>query len=206
MWLLPSRGRPHLAQRLFDKGNFQTPGLLILCHDDSTQYEKVRLPDKWERVVFRRDFLSGKLNKGFRYRPNEPWYGVLNDDHLPKTENWDTRLVDALKGPLVWPQDNYADRISTPVMSGDFARKLGWVACPDLRHFYLDDVNELIAKEFGCKRLDEVMVSHEHVNKGRMPPDKTYMERPPMPADRKAYLVWLREKWPDIRDRISSTG
>lgn len=201
MWLLPSRGRPQLAQRLFDSG-FKTPGLLILDIGDAEQYEDVRLPDGWEKIIRPRMYLSAKLNAGYWYRKEEPWYGVLNDDHLPMTEDWDLKLVEALKAPMVWPKDNYADRISTPVMQGDFVRKLGWVAPPDLNHFYIDDVHELLAECTGSTRLESVTVSHEHVNKGRMRPDKTYMERPSNARDRAAYLHWCEHKWPEIRESI----
>jgi hypothetical protein len=202
MWLLPSRGRPHLAERLFREGKFNTPGLLIIDDDESHKYDDVRLPRGWETIVRPRMFLSGKINAGFSHKPEEPWYGVLNDDHVPITRDWDSKLIAALNGPLVWPQDNYGDRISTPVMDGEFARKLGWVACPDMKHFYLDDVNELIADCFGCRRLEDVVVSHEHVNAGRMPKDKTWHERPPSHEDRMAFVKWCRDKWPEIRQRI----
>jgi hypothetical protein len=201
MWLLPSRGRPHLVQRLFNAGDFKTPGLLILDLGDSEQYEGIALPEGWEKVILPRMFLSGKLNAGFKYRPEEPWYGILNDDHLPKTEGWDVSLVDAL-GKMVWPVDNYADRISTPLFDGDLVRELGWIAPPELKHFYIDDVHELLADCLGGRRLEDVTVSHEHVNKGRMKPDRTYLERPDSNADRMAFMKWCRDQWPEIRKRI----
>lgn len=203
MWLLPSRGRPHLAERLFKEGRFSTPGLLILDGYDQHNYSGVKLPYGWDTLVTpRKMYLSEKLNLGFSHAPNEKWYGVLNDDHVPMTKDWDTKLIGALDGPLIWPQDNYADRISTPVMDGDFVRKIGWIACPDLKHFYIDDVHELIADCFGCKRLDDVVVSHEHVNAGRMPPDLTWKERPSNAEDQKAFVLWCKEKWPAIRKRL----
>ena len=202
MWLLPSRGRPHLVERLFAAG-FQTPGLLIIDDDDYKNYRGVVQPQGWEKVSFPRKFLSAKLNAGFAYRPSEPWYGILNDDHLPKTEGWDLKLVEALKEQkLVWPCDNYADRISTPVFDGDLVRALGWITPPELKHFYIDDAHELIAEVLGCRRLGEVTVSHEHVNKGRMKPDQTYKERPDPYADRIAFHQWCKEKWPEVRKRI----
>lgn len=203
MWLLPSRGRSHLVARLFEKGDFKTPGLVLLDRDDSPNYKGMRFPEGWEVVVGPRTCLSEKLNEGFRKKPQEPWYGILNDDHLPITPGWDVALIEKLKSqPMVWPQDNYADRISTPVFDGDLVRTLGWVAPPELKHFYIDDVHELIAECLGCVRLETVMVSHEHVNKGRMPPDRTYLERPNNQHDRAAFFRWCKDTWPQIRQNL----
>ena len=201
MWLLPSRGRPELVKRLFKAGKFQTPGLLILDIGDAESYEGLALPPGWEKIIRPRMFLSGKINEGVKYRPEEPWYGILNDDHLPITEDWDLKLVEACN-QMTWPKDNYGDRISTLVISGDLVRTLGWIAPPELRHFYIDDVHELIAECLGCHRLDSVTVSHEHVNAGRMKPDLTWQERPQPHEDRIAFTKWCREKWPEIRKRI----
>lgn len=201
MWILPSRGRPLLCQRLFSAG-FKTPGLLVIDEDDCAKYV-MSLPQGWEKLILPRAYLSTKVNAAFKARPEEPWYGVLNDDHLPKTEDWDLKLVEAVKTvPMTWPRDNYADRISTLMMSGDLARKLGWVCCPDMNHFYLDDVHELIAECLGCTQLSSVTVSHEHVNAGRMKADRTYMERPSNGKDREAFLKWCVDKWPEIRKRL----
>ncbi len=200
MWLLPSRGRPHLVQRLFNTG-FQTPGVLLLDDDDHEKYASVRLPEGWEAIVRPRTYLSAKVNQGVSYKPLEAWYGVINDDHLPKTKDWDLTLVKNLRG-MIWPHDNYAGRISVLLMEGDLVRKLGWFACPDIKHFYLDDVHELIAEVLGCRGMPEIVVSHEHVNAGRMARDKTYNERPSNAEDRQAFLKWCVEKWPEIRQRI----
>jgi hypothetical protein len=200
VWLLPSRGRPHLAKRLFAEGKFQTPGLLIIDDDDYKNYRGIELPNGWEKVSIPRTHLSAKLNAGCR---PAPWYGVLNDDHLPMTPDWDVKLVEALdKQQMVWPRDNYADRISTPVFDAALVSDLGWIAPPELKHFYIDDAHELIAECLGCKRLEDVTVSHEHVNAGRMKPDLTWHERPSSADDRKAYMAWCREQWPGIRKRI----
>lgn len=203
MWLLPSRGRPHLVRRLFKEGKFQTPGLLLIDNDDYKEYRGVVLPDGWEKVSIPRVYLSAKLNAGYEKKPNEPWYGVLNDDHLPMTRDWDVKLVEALKNqPIVWPDDNYADRISTPVFDGNLVRLLGWISPPELNHFYIDDVHEVLAEVMGCVRLDDVVVSHEHVNKGRMQADRTYAERPDSNRDRAAFLKWCVSTWPEIRKRL----
>lgn len=203
MWLVPSKGRPHLAQRLFDAAQFKEPGRLILNTDDEREYKQVKLPANWRRIVTPPTYLSAALNRGLSHVPGEPWYGILNDDHLPKTEGWERAVIDAAgtRG-IAWPHDNYAQRISSHVKGGDLVRALGWFVCPQIKHFWLDDVDELIAAEIGGTFLPHVMVSHEHVNAGRMKPDRTYIERPSNPADKAAFERWKRDEWPSVRLKL----
>jgi hypothetical protein len=78
--------------------------------------------------------------------------------------------------------------------------------CPRLAHYYLDDVHERIAEAVGGVFLPRVVVSHEHVNAGRAPMDRTYAERPSPENDRLAYEKWLSEEWPALRDRLAAKG
>lgn len=209
MWLVPSKGRPQLCQRLFDAAKFQEPGILILNTDDEMHYRQVLVPKGWRRIVTPPTFLSDALNRGLRHAPNEPWYGILNDDHLPKTEGWERAVIDAAGSQgLAWPHDNYAKRISSHVKGGELVRLLGWFVCPKIKHFWLDDVDELIAKELGDKArfLPEVMVSHEHVNAGRMKVDRTYLERPNNKADKAAFDLWKQEDWPALKVKLATMG
>jgi hypothetical protein len=203
MWLIPSKGRPNLAKRLFEAADFKEPGILILNTNDELEYRSLRLPEGWRRVVTQPTYLSDALNRGLSHASGEPWYGILNDDHLPKTVGWERAVIEAagLKS-MAWPHDNYAKRISCHVKGGDLVRKLGWFVCPRMKHFWLDDADELIAKEVGGVFLENVMVSHEHVNAGRMKPDRTYVERPSNSADRQAFLRWKEHEWPELQERL----
>lgn len=206
MWVVPSRGRPHLVKRLFDVG-IREKGVLVLDVDDAAKYERVRLPFGWSTLVLPRMYLGPKLNAAFNAFPDEPWYGVLNDDHLPVTLGWEGKVVNAAGlRSIAWPDDNYGKRISSHVMGGDLARELGWTMCPRLAHYYLDDVHERIAECVGGVFVGDVMVSHEHVNAGRAPMDRTYAERPSPENDRIAYEKWLSDEWPGIRDRLAAKG
>lgn len=205
MWLVPSKGRPHLAQRLFDCG-IRHPGILILNTEDEIDYRKVKLPEGWRRIVTRPTYLSDALNRGYANAPREPWYGILNDDHLPKTPGWEQAIIDkAGTDGIAWPDDNYGKRISCHVKGGDLVRKLGWFVCPRMKHFWLDDADELIAKEVPGGYLPDVVVSHEHVNAKRMPVDRTYLERPSNPADKAAFERWKRDEWPALKTLLNPT-
>lgn len=203
MWVVPSKGRPHLAQRLFDSGRMRHRGVMVINTNDVAAYESVRMPFGWKKLVIAPTVLCVALNSAFDAFPDEPWYGVLNDDHVPVTQGWEQAIVDAAgTRSIAWPDDNYGKRISAHVMGGDLARFLGWTMCPRLAHYYLDDVHERLAEVVGGTFLPHIMVSHEHVNAGRAPMDKTYAERPSLARDRQAYHKWLQEEWPALKDRL----
>jgi hypothetical protein len=206
MWIVPSRGRPHLAERLFNAG-LKERGVLVLDEDDAARYVAVRLPFAWKKLVLPRLFLGPKINAAFDHNPREPWYGILNDDHVPFSHNWERPIIDAADSKsMAWPDDNYGHRSSSPVIGGDLVRELGWVVCPHLLHYYIDDAHERIAEVVGGTYLSHITVSHEHANAGRAPMDRTYRERPSPAADKHAYEEWLEWDWPEIRDRLIAKG
>lgn len=202
MWLAPSRGRPHLAQRLFDSG-IRERGVLILDDDEADTYGDVRLPFGWQRLILPRQYLGPKLNAAYAALPHEPWYGILNDDHLPVTPEWESAIIAAAgHSGMAWPDDNYGKRISAHVKGGYLCRLLGWFVCPAMQHYFLDDADELVAGAVGGAYLSSVMVSHEHCNAGRAPVDKTYRERPNWAADKAAFETWREREWPALEDRL----
>lgn len=204
MWLVPSKGRPALAKRLLACG-MKAPGVLILNAADEIDYRDVKVPEGWKRMVTPPTYLSDALNRAFAKYPDEPWYGILNDDHVPKTDDWEQKIIDAAGlNSIAWPHDNYKKRISCHIKGGDLVRSLGWFVCPRMKHFWLDDADELIAAEVGGTFLEDVMVSHEHVNAGRMPIDRTYMQRPDNATDRAAWLRWKANEWPEIKERLKT--
>lgn len=203
MWLVPSKGRPHLARRLFEAAQFKEPGILILNTNDELSYRDVKIPAGWKRIVTKPTYLSDALNRGLANAPGAPWYGILNDDHIPITPGWERAIVDAAGSwGIAWPYDNYAERISCHVKGGELVRSLGWFVCPRMKHFWLDDADELIAEVVPNSYMKHITVSHEHVNAGRMEPDRTYAERPNNKADRLAFEKWKREEWPAIRESL----
>ncbi len=202
MWLIPSRGRPHLVQRLFQMAQFKEPGILILDDDNAENYSGIGLPYGWGASIHPRMFLGPKLNAAFERFPNEPWYGILNDDHVPVTVGWERAMVDAGRDGMAWPDDNYGKRISAHVKGGDVCRKLGFFACPALMHYFLDDADELIAPLVGGKYLSDIVVSHEHVNAGRAPMDRTYAERPNHGDDMRNFAKWRDEQWPALAEKL----
>ena len=97
MWILPTRSRPDNCQRLvkhWKETNSSTPVLVRLDHFDPFLKEllKIDWPDTFIISVGEREGVAKATNEVFLKYPNEPWYGFLADDFIPRTEFWDLKL------------------------------------------------------------------------------------------------------------------
>lgn len=198
MWFLPSRGRPENVKRFFqayEEMESSTPGVLWLDEDDANNYSDVEIPDGWDKLVMPRYGGTGIMtNKFYELYPCEPWYGLLGDDVVPRTKNWDTKLVEAagISG-LSYANDllRGEKHASHPVVGGLLARKLGWLALPGCDRTYIDDALMYAAKIEGkCYYLKDVILEHLHFSVGKSEFDGTY-EKLHGDTDRKIYEAWV---------------
>lgn len=176
-WLLPTRRRASRLQALFDKmmvTKISTPGLILVQTQEfselAEQYESLVLPPNWRFFVTNGEGMAAKVQEGWQEICKEAeWVGVICDDNLPQTLNWDSRLVEQLQG---WDVISSNDGWQAPtrihgatVWSADLVRAAGYLSPPGLRHLFFDNVWETIGAETKCLRWDmEIMVSHEHAS------------------------------------------
>lgn len=203
MWIVCSRNRPHLIERLFSKTMPTTPGVIAIDEDQAEMYAATSLPEGWKLDVSKRNYFGPKNNDVFSRYPNEPWYGSINDDMLPETPGWDSILPEA-SGPwgIAWGDDKLGGRAVCVAFGGELIRALGWICCPGVYHFFNDDVHELIARELGIgKYIPEVIVPHLHFSKGAEY-DETYKSRPSHGADRARFQYWRDNQWPQMREHL----
>lgn len=190
MWILPSRGRPHNIIRLlkaYDETGATTPVWLRL-DDDDPQPEYVH--KNWIVEIGLRLSLSEIYNEAFQKFPNEPFYGFIADDVVPKTREWDKILIKAA-GP-----DGMAVPVETTggcphfVLGGNLVRSVGWLALPGLDRLYIDTVWHDMAKESNVlKYLPEVVLEHRHFSNGKALFDKTYRKERKV-QDKLIYETW----------------
>jgi hypothetical protein len=208
MWFLPSRGRPHLIARVFERSDpITTPGVLGIDDDQVDLYLGVSLPHGWTVHVQPRTFLSAKVNNMLAAYPDEPWYGLICDDQQG-WGHWDRALVGAAgRRRVAWGDDGLHHRLGVSVFGGDLVRAIGWLCCPTIKHFYIDDAHELIVRELGCGvPCMGVQVPHLHFTTGETPFDKTYEERPDIEECRIAFEAWRETEWPDMLARLRKEG
>ena len=199
MWILPSRWRVANCKRFFAQWKAMkssTPGVLVVDEDDDVEgYKKVELPDNWSLVVYPRMSMCGKSNQAFFDNPGKDWYGFIDDDAFPMTEEWDKKLIEAAGNNGLshcWNGIGNERLASQFVIGGDLARELGWIFLPGLGRIYGDDVITAIADKKGVRKyLPDVKLEQRHFSNGKAPMDRAY-QKPEAQQDREVYEQWLK--------------
>ena len=180
MHILPTRGRPQILQRYFDEGKPAESGVVIIDSDQCRMYQDVTIPDHWDVLLVQpmQGFVA-KVNLGFKYAPDEPWYSFEGDDCIGRPSGWDTKLGErAAQGYITYGDDLFNHKVTHPYICGHFCRDLGWVAHPAFKHLYVDLVWERIGEALGClEYYPDVITEAHHFANGKLPMDQTARER-----------------------------
>ena len=198
MWILPSLGRPHNVARFFEhyhKTGGTTPGVLALDAEDKylSLYNRIELPEGWTKKVYPRMWMVERVNLVMAENPGKAWYGILDDDSVPRTYAWDRKLVKAARNDRI----SYCDdgiwgekHAARYVVGGDLAREIGWMLLPGTRRIYGDNAMNDIGRKKKCMvYLPNVYVEQMHFSNGKAPLDKTY-EKPEAWDDKRIYDEW----------------
>ena len=161
------------------------PVLLIVNGPDrKAEYDALTLPPNWSRADLPRNIgFNAALDWAFKLQPALQWYGIMSDDCLPKTPEWDRIMVqDLAKHAIVscnegWQaKPNGEGRLSPiSVFDGNLLRAMGFWFKPELRHYCADDILEGIGRQFGFwnTRMD-IEADHQHYMIGKAENDDTY--------------------------------
>jgi hypothetical protein len=131
-------------------------------------------------------------------------FASLGDDHLPRTDGWDSVLLAAI-GDMGGTGIAYGDDLimgegvpTAPVISSDVVAALGWMCHPAMSHFCVDNVWADLGRGAGCLAYrPDVVVEHLHVTAGKSPPDATYADAGTFNL---AHPDWLAyQEWRDRR-------
>ncbi len=203
MWFLPSRGRPSSVIRFFrawQETEADSEGVLWIDDDEIDEYAAVigALPEKWVVISApHTDSLGDIINRFFEMFPQEPWYGLIADDLLPRTPHWDRRMIDAAgKDGLSYGDDgiNGARHSSHPCVGGDRVREIGWLSLPGLKRIYIDNALMEDAKKRGkITYLPDVHTEHLHFSNGKSPMDETYRKTHNQ-QDKEIFEAWLKSQ------------
>lgn len=207
--LVPSRGRPHQAERLaksLELCEGDTEIIFGLDHDDVTLPSYLQMlpelqDDRIHTVIGEREVLGPKTNTLWaEVHDLYTHFGSFGDDHWPRTQGWDRVLMEATGPTGISYGDDTAmgpNLPTAPVITADIPEVLGWVCLPTLRHYCVDNVWKDLASGAGCLTYrGDVVVEHLHVTTGKAPNDQTYVDAGGFyegHPDYRAYLAWQQD-------------
>lgn len=203
--IVPSRGRPQNIARMLDSVHATARAethVHVAVDDDDPELERYRYVMK--QAAGEGDRLTVGPRKGLTAWTNEiavpaaeeyPYLASLGDDHVPGTPGWDRALIKGIERMggtgFAYPWDGTREDIpEAVVLSSDIVRALGWMACPDLDHWYIDNVWADLGRGAGCLRHLRV-IAVEHQQRADQT-SKDSGER--LAADRDAYYAWRKTR------------
>lgn len=183
--LLPSLDRPHLVKRFFEAytaTKATIPVWILIDKNDPKlqEYNQLELPKGCEiKLTGLARTMGDKFRVIWDSVKNMEWIMILNDDHIPKTDGWDQKVLVQLNGTnVIFTNDNYAypHRICGAItFSGKFLKTLGWIFPPGMHHLYSDDVWGYLCHVAQCAQgLNDVVVEHDHAYKDPSQQDETF--------------------------------
>lgn len=215
MWILATRGRPNNCNRFIEDWiatKADSPVYVRVDNDDPALEEILKLdwPKQFSVNVGPRARLGECMQEMFTAFPNEPWYGMLGDDLLQKTEHWDRSMIEAAGNNDISSANDVHEkriRIIHPCVGGDLVRLVGFFAVPGCKHFCVDTFWEEVHHYFNRgNQLRDVILEHAHVNFGQAVADKTFVESQSLRSqDEAVFKEWKAANWDRLIDLIQTT-
>lgn len=181
--IVPSRGRPHNIDRLWNDLGATCRGdttlMVGLDADDPTAQHYPPGPDYIVRDGLRQvvawiNELAVPNADRFRF------IGTIGDDNSPRTDGWDVAIMDALEShQFAFGNDLYPSRVPGTLCCHVFTRadtitRLGYFGPPVIRHMYVDPVWYAWGQATSIAYLGDQIIEHLHYTAGKAPADESY--------------------------------
>jgi hypothetical protein len=221
--IVPTKERPGNASRLAHAfAETRTSARLLFALDDGERqrdayFEQVPSPP-WltiATVEVQPQRMGPVLNVlAAHYAYCTDYIGFMGDDHLPQSDGWDEKLVEALDGrPGVAYGNDLAQGEKLPtavVISSDIIQALGFMCPPGQDHLYLDDFWKFLGQIVGnFAYCPDVVIEHLHPNYAKARWDESYAQTnsaDQYARDKAAYERFLAEDWPGALTRLKEAG
>lgn len=211
IWLCPSRGRPgNIAQLREDWARATGPGAGLLVAVDADDPHLGAYRDGGHVAICPPLGLGGIINTlavplagGCRF------VGFLGDDHRPRTQDWNRKLQDALKGrPGVAYGDDLlrGERFPTAALvSAELITALGYMVPPGVEHLWHDIFWQVLGLATTLAYCPDVVIEHMHPSANKAEWDEGYERANCEEAserDTAAYNRFMAETWPGDLERL----
>lgn len=209
MIILPTKNRPQNMKRFIEAyyNTFATAPVTVVYEESDYASHDLELPAHWWRALVPDGTRIGDIFNGqFQNNPNEAVYGIMADDVFPITPYWDAILSHyAGTKNIAWGKDTIQnEKLPThPFIGGELVRKLGWLAAPGIKHWYVDNVWKALATELNCGiYLDNIRISHLHPTNARAKMDGTYSGQPSPAQDLVRFREFMHNEFADVIRRV----
>ena len=205
--LVPSRGRPqNIEDLLFSLQETKTASELIVIvdDDDETLDQYIELGCKIMMIAKQGKGMARPLNCAANiFKDDYRHFAFIGDDHRPRTEYWDQKLINALDevGTGIAYGDDLLQGENLPTavaMSGDIVRALEGMVPPGFIHLYLDNFWMQLGKDLkSFIYLPDVIIEHLHPVAGKAQWDENYRSvnaEEVYSADAKAFDEYIKSQ------------
>lgn len=179
--IVPTRGRPENAQRLYEAILRTSDADVIFCVDDDDPRLDEYRESKYPLYVGPRRRLVGTLNfVAQHYLDDYDIIGFLGDDTLPKTYRWDLKIAGNFqKNMIAYANDGHQkEGLPTGVfLDSNIIRVLGYMVPPTFIHLFADNYWKTLGEALGTLQyFADVDIEHLHPYAGKAQHDQTYEE------------------------------
>lgn len=136
MWILATRNRIKNCHRFIEAWNktgANSEVYVRLDEDDPSldQAKSLPWPANFNVNIGPRARMGQAMQEMFTQHPNEPWYGILADDIIPRTNNWDKLLIEAAGTHSISCANEVHEKKNKNLSSlrGRRSGTTGWVFC-----------------------------------------------------------------------------
>jgi len=211
MFIVPTYKRPERLKNLIQAyiDTKATAPIYVLIQGNAELYDGIEYPDTWTVEVLENNIgLVAAANLFFNKFPTEKWYGVICDDVMPITNEWDKLLLNLVTD---WNIVSLKDTLNTndwrisgiPIIGGELIRKCGFIFPPCNWHVCGDDWWELVAKNCGNWIKVDAYSTHMTPETTGVEPDETYQSSyKDFSVQVSQYNQWLVEKGMDLLTKI----
>lgn len=222
--LIPTLNRPKLLKRFVESAVLTKTkcSLRFLVDDEDygrNQTEYLEIEDmcarNWKFIKTGTSISMGdKVREVWNHvKAMKPdWVGLLNDDHVCVTDEWDKKSEAFLDGTnFVSTNDgswNFGFRVvGLTAWSMPLLEACGFPIFPrNLQHWYIDDLWKAIGESTGCWiETLTVDIHHRHVFKGEMEQDETFQKthsQEQVEYSLKEFTHFMEQDFKDVCARI----
>ena len=202
--LVPSRGRPHNAARLWKSMQDNSAGgtalILGLDDDDPTAEGYPAGPGYMIEGGLR--YVTAWINHmALATLGDFEFIGHFGDDNTTDTPGWDDRIRDSLsRQPFAFANDKYPREpgsLSCHIfMRAEVVKTLGYAGPPEISHMFVDVAWMAWCLACGHEYLHDVLIPHHHYTTGAAH-DETYARSYAQTADNlRAWHAYSRRDGP----------